>query len=138
MFKTTIIGASICFIAVISYAQTSTISEVTIFRTGAQIKREATINLKAGKNEIVIGGLPKGFDESSIQVNTAAKTFISDVSYKNNFVNEIETNPAFKSLNDQYKAAIIKQENETVTFDTWKEEEAYVFKDTIFKTHAHA
>lgn len=46
----------------------SKIDRVKVFLTGAQIERSATVNLKAGRNRIVIKEISAKLDEKSIQV----------------------------------------------------------------------
>ena len=104
----------------------SEISGVTIFRSGAQIKRTATVNLVTGMNEIQITNLPSGFDESSIQVSLGNEAEISSVTYKNNFNVDNESNPAIVALKSKLKELLVKLENEQLIFDTWKEEESLI------------
>ena len=104
----------------------SEISGVTIFRSGAQIKRTATVNLVIGMNDIQITNLPSGFDESSIQVSLGNEAEISSVTYKNNFNVDNENNPAIVALKSNLKELLVKLENEQLIFDTWKEEESLI------------
>ncbi len=54
----------------------SKIEQVAVFRGGAQIRRTGKVALKAGSNTIVLGNLPAGYDESSIQIKSNAKAEI--------------------------------------------------------------
>ncbi|MBK8701958.1 MAG: DUF4139 domain-containing protein [Saprospiraceae bacterium] len=104
-------------------AYPSVIDQVTVYRNGAHIKRMANVKLTAGENEIVIGDLPAGFDESSIRVNTKAKTYLISISYRNNFNRDFSSNAEYKALTEQIRTLKIKLENEALVAETWKEEE---------------
>lgn len=104
---------------------------VTVFRSGAQIKRTAKVALKPGHNTIVIGQLPSGYDESTIQIKSNARADILTVSFRNNFLTEFEADPAYKSLKDQLLKLTEHKENETVVFDTWREEEILLLNNKI-------
>ena len=60
----------------------STIKEVTVYLSGARIKRTAIINLKAGKNELVLNKLSTVIDESSIQVAGLKNANVLSVNYE--------------------------------------------------------
>ncbi len=102
------------------------IDQVTVFRSGAQIKRTAKVTLKAGENEVIITDLPSGFDESSIIVNTFEKTSITGVSYKNNFAKDFSSNAEYAALSSQLKTFQLKKENENIVYETWREEELLI------------
>jgi uncharacterized protein (TIGR02231 family) len=112
-----------------SKSYTSSIDQVTVFRQGAQIKRKANIKLSLGQNEIIITDLPAGFDESSIQVSTKNKSNINGVSYKNNFAKDFASNPEYKILVDQKENLNRKKENESIVYETWKEEESLILSN---------
>jgi uncharacterized protein (TIGR02231 family) len=107
----------------------SNIQDVTIFRRGAQISRTFKLSLKSGKNYLSIHDLPAGIDFSSLQVNIDQKAFISDITYRNDFAQDLTTNPEYKSLLDQEKATRIKLTNEQIIHDTWKEEETLILSN---------
>lgn len=101
----------------------SKIDQVVVFRSGAQVKRTAKVQLKSGNNTIVFGNLPAGYDESSIQIKTGSKAEIVAIAFRKNFENDFESNPTYKSWQDQLDLIFKKKENESVVFETWKEEE---------------
>lgn len=59
----------------------STIKEVTVYLSGARIKRTATVNLKAGKNVLVLKNLSTVIDESSIQVAGLKNANVLSINY---------------------------------------------------------
>lgn len=107
----------------------SKVSKVVIFRNGAQVTRIAKVNLKLGENELVLGKLPAGFDESSIQLRTLNQAEITAVSYRNNFENQFEGNEEYKKLKNQIEVLQRSREDEVVIFDTWREEENLILSN---------
>jgi len=105
---------------------TSKIEQVTVFRSGAQIKRTATVSLSYGVNEVVFTDLPSGFNESSIVVKVDAKLDINTVSTRTNFSKTIQNSPEYQTLKQQSETLQAKKENENVILDTWKEEESLI------------
>jgi uncharacterized protein (TIGR02231 family) len=107
----------------------SQITVVTVFRSGAQIKRNANVNLKTGSNDIIIADLPSGFIESSIVIKADPGIEISSVSFRNNYTKNFESNPEYQTLKNQFDALIEKRENEIVVNETWKEEENLILSN---------
>ncbi len=60
----------------------SIIKEVTVYLSGARIKRTASVNLKAGKNELILSKLSTVIDESSIQVAGLKNANVLSVNYE--------------------------------------------------------
>ena len=71
----------------------STIKEVTVYLSGAQITRNANFNLVSGTNEIVFTGLSHKIDESSIQVSGLQAVSILSIAYDTNYLTKVESNP---------------------------------------------
>jgi hypothetical protein len=74
-----------------SFAENNTIStakEIVLYPQGAQVTRVAKVELKKGKNEIVISNLSPFINTSSIQVNGNGNYTIASVSHKYNFLEE--------------------------------------------------
>ena len=107
----------------------SKIEQITVFRTGAQIKRIGKVNLKTGQNTVVFGNLPAGYDESSIQIKSNNKAEIVAVTFRKNFEDDFESNPTYKSWKDQLDDLNKKKENETIIYETWKEEESLLLSN---------
>ncbi|MBK8353066.1 MAG: DUF4140 domain-containing protein [Saprospirales bacterium] len=66
----------------------STAKEVVLYPQGAQVTRIAKVELKKGKNEIVIANLSPFMNTSSIQVNGNGNFTIASVAHKYNFLEE--------------------------------------------------
>jgi len=107
----------------------SKIEQVVVFRGGAQIKRTGKVALKAGSNTIVFGNLPAGYDESSIQIKSNAKAEIISITFRKNFEDDFESNPTYKTWKDQLETIIRKKDNETLIYETWKEEESLLISN---------
>lgn len=72
----------------------SNIRQVTIFQSGAQVLREAEINLAQGENAIVFKGLTQGIDVNSIQVKADQEILILSVRHQYNYQEPpVETEP---------------------------------------------
>ncbi len=64
----------------------STISGVTVFMSGAEIQRNATIQLKSGSQQIIFENLPANINPQSIQVAGKGNFTILGVSHRMNFL----------------------------------------------------
>lgn len=89
--KTTILITAIallsCTITFSSEIKTdSDIKDVTVFLKGAQIEREAYVNLKSGTNEIVFTGLSPYVDANTIQAKGKGNFTILSVNYRKNYL----------------------------------------------------
>ncbi len=88
------LGLSFLFFA--SYSQImvgSEIKEVTVFLNGAQINREAKIQLKKGINEIVFENLSQYLNANSIQLKSQDNFTIVSVNSKTNFIKRTVEGP---------------------------------------------
>ncbi|MCK8520285.1 mucoidy inhibitor MuiA family protein [Aquimarina sp. D1M17] len=66
----------------------STIDEVTIYLSGAQIKRSARVNLKPGTNEIVLSHLSPNIEKNSIQISGLKKTSILSINFNIDYLDK--------------------------------------------------
>jgi uncharacterized protein (TIGR02231 family) len=67
---------------------TSSIEEVTVFRSGAQITRQATVELTAGRNEIVFQGLAPSLSAQTIQLSGDAGFMILSLTHRQDYLDE--------------------------------------------------
>lgn len=79
----------------------STIKEVTVYLSGAEITRKATCNLKSGTSEVIFTGLSHKIDESSIQVSGLQSVSILSMSYDINYLDKSESHPKTKLWEDE-------------------------------------
>ncbi len=78
----------------------SKISRVTVFLTSAQVTREATARVDAGKTNIILTGLTSQLDPESIQVSGKGSVMILGISHRQNFLSEFNMPKALRSLRD--------------------------------------
>ena len=62
------------------------ISSVTVFLNGAQVERDGSVYLAAGNYDLVIEGLPKNIDPSSINVTGKGNVVIMSIESRINYL----------------------------------------------------
>ncbi|MDY8135792.1 mucoidy inhibitor MuiA family protein [Aquimarina sp. 2201CG5-10] len=87
----------------------STIDEVTVYLTGAQVKRTASINVKPGTNEILLNDLSSNIDENSIQVSGLKNTSILSINFYINYLEKKENSSTLKSLKKELDQLLLKK-----------------------------
>src|SRR6267143_4388366 len=78
----------------------SKIMSVTVFLNKAQVMREASARIEAGKTNLVIAGLTSQLDPKSIQVTGKGSIVILGISHRQNFLNEFNLPKGLKALKD--------------------------------------
>ena len=83
----------------------SKIKGITVFTSGAQVFREASKYLKPGRQTLVFSNLAQQINNNSIQVGGRgnAQATILSVSYRRNFLQEVQQNSRVKTLQDSIK-----------------------------------
>ncbi|WP_299485487.1 mucoidy inhibitor MuiA family protein [uncultured Allomuricauda sp.] len=87
----------------------STINDVTVYLSGAQIYRKAQCVLKEGKNKLVFTGLSAKVEESSIQISGLQSVSILSMSYDLNYLEKTASDPQVKQWEDD----IIEHQHQT-------------------------
>jgi uncharacterized protein (TIGR02231 family) len=87
----------------------STISDVTVFMSGAQVSEKGLISLKAGENQLRITGLPAQLDANSIRVEGNEAYTILGVRHQINYLNSVQQTPRMRALQDSLDDALFKQ-----------------------------
>lgn len=77
---------------------TSTIKNITLFLSGAQVKRASTFNVVTGTNKIKIAGLPHAIDAHSIKIEGQPGITLVSVNHRTNYLEEAPQNPYYKKL----------------------------------------
>ncbi|MEE4196562.1 MAG: DUF4139 domain-containing protein [Bacteroidales bacterium] len=95
----------------------SEIKEVTVFRQGAQIEREGSLNLTSGLSSVVFTNLPRTIDQQSIQLSGFGDFTILSVNYQLNYLRGQESSKEVQLLEDslnywQYKKAELENKLE--------------------------
>jgi len=74
------------------------IKEVTVYLSGAQITRTATLQLRPGTNEYIFNGLSPKIDESSIQISGLQSVSLLSLAYNIDYLSAIEDSPEVRSI----------------------------------------
>jgi len=100
----------------------SEIKEVKIYRQNAQITREVSTKITAGKQEIVLTGISTVINPSSLQVQLATHGDVTILSakYERNYLLPIKVNPELQTLKDQVEIL-----NDEIS---WIAEQTSIFK----------
>ncbi len=102
------------------------VSHVTVFRQGAQLSGELTLNLQAGTMDYVAGGLSPYIDPNSIQVRGEGDFIITGVSHRNNYLENPSESETISDLRGKIKALELKIEDEETTMGILKEKEVFL------------
>lgn len=78
----------------------SSITAVTVFLNRAQIYRQVKTRVEAGRNILVVRGLPAGLDPQSIQVRSQNRVLLLGVSHRKSFLNEFALPAGLRKLKD--------------------------------------
>lgn len=87
------------------------ITKVKVYKQGAQIQRDATVSLKAGKNIISFSGLSGGLDPKSIQLKGLSSLSLISISHHRLNDDSIQQDPSLIALKDAIEKNKIAQQN---------------------------
>jgi uncharacterized protein (TIGR02231 family) len=104
----------------------STVSQVTVFRQGAQLYGELPFAVQNGTVDIVAGGLSPYIDASSIQVKGEGDFMIMGVNHRNNYLENPAETEAISALREKIEALTVKIENEQTAVDVLNEKELFL------------
>lgn len=79
---------------------TSKIDEVTVFLTGGEVKRSASVRLKKGRNKLIFKRLSTVIDNKSVQFNASNPLNLVSVSSEIDYLNFITDNPRIEIIKD--------------------------------------
>jgi uncharacterized protein (TIGR02231 family) len=105
---------------------TSAVSQVTVFRQGAQLYGELPFQVQSGTIDIVAGGLSPYIDPNSIQVKGEGDFMIMGVSHRNNYLENPTETEAITLLREKIEALTVKIENEQTAVDVLLEKELFL------------
>lgn len=100
----------------------SKITEVTVFFTGSQITRKASLALNPGTNIIRLSGLSYHLDPNSIQVEGNNKYTIVSVNHRHNFLEDADQLPEVKPLKEQSDKLVYDIELNKIEMNSLNEE----------------
>lgn len=78
----------------------SEIKDVTVFLTGGEIHRQASVPLKKGRNKLVFTKISTVADNKSIQFSSEQPINLVSVSSEIDYLNIVEQNPRIKTIKD--------------------------------------
>ncbi len=81
--------------------QPSKIKTVTVYLDGAEINRESTVKIDAGKSEITLNGLSPFIEESSIQISGLKDASILSINYGINFLSKQKKSDSIVTLQNK-------------------------------------
>lgn len=128
----------------ISFAQdintikiSSTIKRVTVFITGGEEHRTATVPVKKGRNKLVFTDISTVADTKSVQFNADKEFTLVSVSSEIDYLSFVENNPRIKELQDSLKILrdrVVDLQNE---MDAYMQEKQLLQQNTDIKGEQH-
>jgi uncharacterized protein (TIGR02231 family) len=104
----------------------ATVSQVTVFRQGAQLYGELPLAIQPGTIDIVAGGLSPYIDANSIQVKGEGDFMIMGVNHRNNYLENPAETAVIKDLRNKIEILAGKIEDENTAIDVLHEKEAFL------------
>lgn len=98
----------------------SSVKNVTLYFSGAQVFREGNVALGKGKHFVVLEQLPQGIDKQSIQVNGLANCEVLSVKHRLEYQKQLKKDQEIKQVEEQLKAkniAIEEAKNKINVFE---------------------
>ncbi len=89
----------------------SSVKNVTLYFSGAQVFRTGNLSLNKGTHFIVLEQLPQGIDKQSIQVNGMANCEVLSVKHRLEFQRQLKKDQEIKQVEEQLKAKNIAIED---------------------------
>ncbi len=111
----------------------SRIEKVTVFFEGAQITRQASVQLDEGSNRLVVKGLSSLINPQSIQVKTDADLIISGVEYRYNYLDTGKPEEEIGLLTDKQKELRLQIELLQNQLSVYAEEENLLKQNVSLK-----
>jgi len=104
----------------------STVSQVTVFRQGAQLYGELPFSVQSGTVDIVAGGLSPYIDPNSIQVKGEGDFMIMGVNHRNNYLENPAETEVITALRKKIEALSYKIDDEKTAIDVLLEKELFL------------
>lgn len=102
---------------------TADIRAVTVFLEGAQVSRKTSVSLEQGVTILSLTGIAPGIREQSIQVGITAPAKIMSVSFKLNYLDEIQNSEQVRDLVEEQKRIKALVDHEMVLQSVYLQEE---------------
>lgn len=107
----------------------SSIQEVTIFSSGAQIQRNATVVIQPGKSEIVFTGLSNQLRQQSIQLKADADITLLSVQAIKDYLSQRKVEQDERLLLNRKSDLSNKYDSDTRILQVFKNEEQMLIKN---------
>ncbi len=107
----------------------SKIAQVTVFLEGAQVTRSTSVNLKQGVSNLSVAGIAAGIQEQSIQVDGPSAVKILSVSFRVNYLDNVQKPEKVASLEGERRRLL------TLIAEEKSREEVYKEEEVILKTN---
>lgn len=111
----------------------SSITDVSVFSSGAQIKRAASISLKLGENIVILKGLAQDINSNSLNVTGNANYLIKSVKHQMNFLEDASKNSELLSIESELKDTDFKLGTRSSLERVYKEEKNLLMANKSIK-----
>lgn len=99
----------------------SSLKTVTVYRSGAELIHNSSVQLSQGNQELVIEGISNNIDMNSVQINCPAAVTIMGVEFANNFLVMPEVSTRIKFLQDSVAQVQKELDKMNVQIETTKD-----------------
>ena len=111
----------------------SSITDVSVFSSGAQITRTASISLKLGENIIILKGLAQDINSNSLNVTGNPTYLIKSVKHQMNFLEDASENSELLSIESELKDTDFKLGTRSSLERVYKEEKNLLMANKSIK-----
>jgi uncharacterized protein (TIGR02231 family) len=128
------------FISLAGYSQeinsikvASEIKKVTVFITGGEENRTATVNVKKGRNKLIFTDISTVADHKSVQFNANKEFNLVSVSSEIDYLTFVDNNPRIKQLQDTLTILRLKQSDLNNELDAYAHEKDLIMRNNDIK-----
>ncbi len=111
----------------------SQIKKVTVFITGGEENRTATVNVKKGRNKLIFTDISTVADHKSVQFNANKEFNLVSVSSEIDYLTFVDNNPRIKQLQDTLTILRLKQSDLNNELDAYRLEKELLLKNNDIK-----
>lgn len=111
----------------------SEIKRVTVFITGGEEQRTATVSVKKGRNKLVFTDISTVADHKSVQFNADKEFNLVSVSSEIDYLTFVDNNPRIKQLQDSLSILRAKQVDLQNELDAYQQEKQLLIKNNDIK-----
>lgn len=111
----------------------SQIKKVTVFITGGEENRTATVNVKKGRNKLIFTDISTVADHKSVQFNANKEFNLVSVSSEIDYLTFVDNNPRIKQLQDTLAILRLKQSDLSNELDAYAHEKDLIMRNNDIK-----